>query len=177
MCPAPGWESMIVPWHVHLLQPEERSQFEILKSQMYAERVAKRARRGKRARALPEEQPSAATGEERAATSLQRQLRRHPLCWVLIIAAHGVCTLALGNRAPCACECRLRPWQLFGWVQCNWPRSVCSGGLEEEPFPVPRACLGGYADFGVPGLDSPWQCKSRPGPGNWPALCPSAPPG
>ncbi|KYO28276.1 putative ATP-dependent RNA helicase DDX27 [Alligator mississippiensis] len=44
------------------MTPEERSQFEILKSQMYAERVAKRARRGKRARALPEEQPSAATG-------------------------------------------------------------------------------------------------------------------
>ncbi|XP_006035852.2 probable ATP-dependent RNA helicase DDX27, partial [Alligator sinensis] len=44
------------------MTPEERSQFEILKSQMYAERVAKRARRGKRARALPEEQPLAATG-------------------------------------------------------------------------------------------------------------------
>uniref|UniRef100_A0A7M4EMB2 Probable ATP-dependent RNA helicase DDX27 n=1 Tax=Crocodylus porosus TaxID=8502 RepID=A0A7M4EMB2_CROPO len=44
------------------MTPEERSQFEILKSQMYAERVTKRARRGKRARALPEEQPSVAAG-------------------------------------------------------------------------------------------------------------------
>uniref|UniRef100_A0A8C5U6V7 Probable ATP-dependent RNA helicase DDX27 n=1 Tax=Malurus cyaneus samueli TaxID=2593467 RepID=A0A8C5U6V7_9PASS len=39
---------------------EERSQFEILKSQMYAERLAKRNRRAKRARALPEEEPAAA---------------------------------------------------------------------------------------------------------------------
>ncbi|XP_042321134.1 probable ATP-dependent RNA helicase DDX27 isoform X2 [Sceloporus undulatus] len=35
--------------------PEERSQFEILKAQMYAERLAKRSRRAKRARAMPEE--------------------------------------------------------------------------------------------------------------------------
>ncbi|NWS59311.1 DDX27 helicase, partial [Chunga burmeisteri] len=38
---------------------EERSQFEILKSQMYAERLAKRNRRAKRARVLPEEEPAA----------------------------------------------------------------------------------------------------------------------
>uniref|UniRef100_A0A8C7E3G0 RNA helicase n=1 Tax=Naja naja TaxID=35670 RepID=A0A8C7E3G0_NAJNA len=37
--------------------PEERSQFEILKAQMYAERLAKRDRRPKRARAMPEETP------------------------------------------------------------------------------------------------------------------------
>ncbi|NXI17186.1 DDX27 helicase, partial [Irena cyanogastra] len=42
------------------MTPEERSQFEILKSQMYAERLAKRNRRSKRARALPEEEPAAA---------------------------------------------------------------------------------------------------------------------
>ncbi|XP_042740847.1 probable ATP-dependent RNA helicase DDX27 [Lagopus leucura] len=42
------------------MTPEERSQFEILKSQMYAERLAKRNRRLKRARALPEEEPAAA---------------------------------------------------------------------------------------------------------------------
>ncbi|XP_034979764.2 probable ATP-dependent RNA helicase DDX27 [Zootoca vivipara] len=41
------------------LTPEERSQFEILKSQMYAERLAKRNRRPKRARAIPEEAPPA----------------------------------------------------------------------------------------------------------------------
>ncbi|XP_064529779.1 probable ATP-dependent RNA helicase DDX27 isoform X1 [Pseudopipra pipra] len=41
------------------MTPEERSQFEILKSQMYAERLAKRNRRAKRARALPEEEPAA----------------------------------------------------------------------------------------------------------------------
>ncbi|NXG39376.1 DDX27 helicase, partial [Dromaius novaehollandiae] len=41
------------------MTPEERSQFEILKSQMYAERMAKRNRRAKRARALPEEEPAA----------------------------------------------------------------------------------------------------------------------
>ncbi|NXL46121.1 DDX27 helicase, partial [Podilymbus podiceps] len=38
---------------------EERSQFEILKSQMYAERLAKRNRRTKRARVLPEEEVAA----------------------------------------------------------------------------------------------------------------------
>ncbi|XP_070798021.1 probable ATP-dependent RNA helicase DDX27 isoform X1 [Pituophis catenifer annectens] len=37
--------------------PEERSQFEILKAQMYAERLSKRNRRPKRARAMPEETP------------------------------------------------------------------------------------------------------------------------
>ncbi|KAM7038031.1 putative ATP-dependent RNA helicase DDX27 [Acridotheres tristis] len=42
------------------MTPEERSQFEILKSQMYAERLAKRNRRAKRARALPEDEPAAA---------------------------------------------------------------------------------------------------------------------
>ncbi|XP_050763406.1 probable ATP-dependent RNA helicase DDX27 [Gymnogyps californianus] len=42
------------------MTPEERSQFEILKSQMYAERLAKRNRRAKRARVLPEEEPVAA---------------------------------------------------------------------------------------------------------------------
>ncbi|NXE13785.1 DDX27 helicase, partial [Lophotis ruficrista] len=41
------------------MTPEERSQFEILKSQMYAERLAKRNRRAKRARVLPEEEPAA----------------------------------------------------------------------------------------------------------------------
>ncbi|KAM9296226.1 putative ATP-dependent RNA helicase DDX27 [Gastrophryne carolinensis] len=39
---------------------EERSQFEILKAQMYAERVAKRDRKPKRARAMPQEDEPAA---------------------------------------------------------------------------------------------------------------------
>lgn len=39
------------------LTAEERAQFEVLKSQMYAERVAKRDRKPKRARAIPEEEP------------------------------------------------------------------------------------------------------------------------
>ncbi|NXS53097.1 DDX27 helicase, partial [Brachypteracias leptosomus] len=48
------------------MTPEERSQFEILKSQMYAERLAKRNRRAKRARALPEEETAAVpTGPKR----------------------------------------------------------------------------------------------------------------
>ncbi|XP_021048239.1 probable ATP-dependent RNA helicase DDX27 [Mus pahari] len=38
---------------------EERSQFEILKAQMFAERLAKRNRRTKRARAMPEDEPTA----------------------------------------------------------------------------------------------------------------------
>uniref|UniRef100_A0A8C5MJ15 RNA helicase n=1 Tax=Leptobrachium leishanense TaxID=445787 RepID=A0A8C5MJ15_9ANUR len=43
------------------LTPEERSQFQVLKAQMYAERAAKRDRKPKRARAIPlEEEPSAA---------------------------------------------------------------------------------------------------------------------
>ncbi|XP_075703034.1 putative ATP-dependent RNA helicase DDX27 [Rhinoderma darwinii] len=42
------------------LTPEERSQFEVLKAQMYAERAAKRDRKPKRARAMPpEEEPEA----------------------------------------------------------------------------------------------------------------------
>lgn len=40
-------------------QPEERSQFEVLKAQMYAERAAKRDRKPKRARAMPpDEEPA-----------------------------------------------------------------------------------------------------------------------
>ncbi|KAL2090899.1 hypothetical protein ACEWY4_013162 [Coilia grayii] len=39
------------------LTAEDRAQFEILKSQMYAERAAKRDRRPKRARAVPEDEP------------------------------------------------------------------------------------------------------------------------
>lgn len=40
-------------------QAEERSQFEILKAQMFAERAAKRERRPKRARAMPEDEAPA----------------------------------------------------------------------------------------------------------------------
>ncbi|KAM9813407.1 putative ATP-dependent RNA helicase DDX27 [Neosynchiropus ocellatus] len=39
------------------LTAEDRAQFEILKAQMFAERAAKRERRAKRARAMPEEEP------------------------------------------------------------------------------------------------------------------------
>ncbi|XP_063003590.1 probable ATP-dependent RNA helicase DDX27 isoform X2 [Elgaria multicarinata webbii] len=39
------------------LTPEERSQFEVLKAQMYAERLAKRNRRVQRARAMPDDAP------------------------------------------------------------------------------------------------------------------------
>nr|XP_056700933.1 probable ATP-dependent RNA helicase DDX27 [Euleptes europaea] len=41
------------------MTPEERSQFEVLKAQMYAERLAKRSRRTPRARAMPEDAPPA----------------------------------------------------------------------------------------------------------------------
>lgn len=40
----------------YVFQSEERAQFEILKAQMFAERAAKRERRPKRARAMPEEE-------------------------------------------------------------------------------------------------------------------------
>ncbi|GCC31793.1 hypothetical protein chiPu_0010254 [Chiloscyllium punctatum] len=40
---------------------EERTQFEITKSQMYAERVAKRGRKPKRARVMPEDEPKPTT--------------------------------------------------------------------------------------------------------------------
>ncbi|XP_029467632.1 probable ATP-dependent RNA helicase DDX27 isoform X2 [Rhinatrema bivittatum] len=40
------------------MTPEERAQFEVLKSQMYAERMAKRNRRPKRARVMPEDEPA-----------------------------------------------------------------------------------------------------------------------
>ncbi|KAG8446594.1 hypothetical protein GDO86_014153 [Hymenochirus boettgeri] len=41
------------------MTPEERSQFEVLKAQMYAERASKRDRKPKRARAMPPEEDSA----------------------------------------------------------------------------------------------------------------------
>uniref|UniRef100_A0A8B9KMA0 RNA helicase n=1 Tax=Astyanax mexicanus TaxID=7994 RepID=A0A8B9KMA0_ASTMX len=40
-----------------VMSAEERAQFEILKSQMYAERLSKRNRKPKRARAMPEDEP------------------------------------------------------------------------------------------------------------------------
>uniref|UniRef100_A0A674BCE9 RNA helicase n=1 Tax=Salmo trutta TaxID=8032 RepID=A0A674BCE9_SALTR len=40
-----------------VLSSEDRAEFEILKSQMYAERAAKRDRKPKRARAMPEDEP------------------------------------------------------------------------------------------------------------------------
>ncbi|XP_072094749.1 probable ATP-dependent RNA helicase DDX27 [Mobula birostris] len=43
---------------------EERTQFEIVKSQMYAERVAKRNRRPKRARVMPEDEQNQAAGHQ-----------------------------------------------------------------------------------------------------------------
>ncbi|GAB5569116.1 probable ATP-dependent RNA helicase DDX27 isoform X1 [Prionailurus iriomotensis] len=49
---------------------EERSQFEILKAQMFAERLAKRNRRAKRARAMPEEEPA------RVPAKKQKQLKK-----------------------------------------------------------------------------------------------------
>lgn len=49
----------LVSWFplVCTCQAEERAQFEILKSQMYAERTAKRDRKPKRARAVPADEP------------------------------------------------------------------------------------------------------------------------
>ncbi|XP_077023275.1 putative ATP-dependent RNA helicase DDX27 [Tamandua tetradactyla] len=49
---------------------EERSQFEILKAQMFAERLAKRNRRAKRARAMPEEEPA------RGPAKKQKQMKK-----------------------------------------------------------------------------------------------------
>ncbi|XP_028926723.1 probable ATP-dependent RNA helicase DDX27 [Ornithorhynchus anatinus] len=50
------------------MTPEERSQFEILKSQMFAERLAKRNRRAKRARAMPEDEPAPAPASKQRRT-------------------------------------------------------------------------------------------------------------
>ncbi|XP_038658919.1 probable ATP-dependent RNA helicase DDX27 isoform X2 [Scyliorhinus canicula] len=47
---------------------EERTQFEIMKSQMYAERIAKRGRRPKRARVMPEDEPKPAAGNKKNRT-------------------------------------------------------------------------------------------------------------
>ncbi|GCB60849.1 hypothetical protein scyTo_0012811 [Scyliorhinus torazame] len=47
---------------------EERTQFEITKSQMYAERIAKRGRRPKRARVMPEDEPKPAAGNKKNRT-------------------------------------------------------------------------------------------------------------
>ncbi|XP_073415411.1 probable ATP-dependent RNA helicase DDX27 [Dendrobates tinctorius] len=46
------------------LTPEERSQFEVLKAQMYAERAAKRDRKPKRARAMPPDEDPAALAKQ-----------------------------------------------------------------------------------------------------------------
>ncbi|XP_059186256.1 probable ATP-dependent RNA helicase DDX27 isoform X2 [Centropristis striata] len=48
------------------LTSEERAQFELLKAQMFAERAAKRERRPKRARALPEDEPPPRTVNQKA---------------------------------------------------------------------------------------------------------------
>ncbi|XP_056220624.1 probable ATP-dependent RNA helicase DDX27 isoform X1 [Seriola aureovittata] len=48
------------------LTSEERSQFEILKAQMFAERAAKRERRPKRARAMPEEETQTKAANQKA---------------------------------------------------------------------------------------------------------------
>lgn len=48
------------------LTPEERAQFEILKAQMFAERAAKRERRSKRARAMPEDDPPQKAADQKA---------------------------------------------------------------------------------------------------------------
>lgn len=47
---------MSVLLSLSVCQSEERAQFEILKAQMFAERSAKRERRPKRARAMPEDE-------------------------------------------------------------------------------------------------------------------------
>uniref|UniRef100_A0A3Q1I314 RNA helicase n=1 Tax=Anabas testudineus TaxID=64144 RepID=A0A3Q1I314_ANATE len=47
------------------LTSEERAQFEILKAQMFAERAAKRERRPKRARAMPEDETPSSTAKQR----------------------------------------------------------------------------------------------------------------
>ncbi|XP_029358034.1 putative ATP-dependent RNA helicase DDX27 [Echeneis naucrates] len=49
------------------LTAEERSQFEILKAQMFAERAAKRERRPKRARAMPEDEMLTKAANQKAA--------------------------------------------------------------------------------------------------------------
>ncbi|XP_026162362.1 putative ATP-dependent RNA helicase DDX27 isoform X3 [Mastacembelus armatus] len=48
------------------LTSEERAQFEILKAQMFAERAAKRERRPKRARAMPEDETPATAANQKA---------------------------------------------------------------------------------------------------------------
>ncbi|XP_048406307.1 probable ATP-dependent RNA helicase DDX27 [Stegostoma tigrinum] len=52
---------------------EERTQFEIMKSQMYAERVAKRGRRPKRARAMPEDEPKPTAGNKKNRTNKSKK--------------------------------------------------------------------------------------------------------
>ncbi|PWA13851.1 hypothetical protein CCH79_00019198, partial [Gambusia affinis] len=50
------------------LTSEERAQFEILKAQMFAERAAKRERRPKKARAMPEDEPPLKATNQKAAS-------------------------------------------------------------------------------------------------------------
>ncbi|XP_067904185.1 probable ATP-dependent RNA helicase DDX27 isoform X1 [Heterodontus francisci] len=52
---------------------EERTQFEIMKSQMYAERIAKRGRRPKRARMMPEDEPNPAVGNKKNRTNKSKK--------------------------------------------------------------------------------------------------------
>uniref|UniRef100_A0A8D3CCK3 RNA helicase n=1 Tax=Scophthalmus maximus TaxID=52904 RepID=A0A8D3CCK3_SCOMX len=56
------------------LTSEERSQFEILKAQMFAERAAKRERRPKRARAMPEDEAPAKGGKGGKKSAFDKEL-------------------------------------------------------------------------------------------------------
>ncbi|XP_078411565.1 putative ATP-dependent RNA helicase DDX27 [Cetorhinus maximus] len=55
------------------MSAEERTQFEIMKSQMYAERIAKRGRRPKRARVMPEDEPKAGAGNKKNKTNKSKK--------------------------------------------------------------------------------------------------------
>uniref|UniRef100_A0AAR2JH47 RNA helicase n=1 Tax=Pygocentrus nattereri TaxID=42514 RepID=A0AAR2JH47_PYGNA len=57
-----------------VLSAEERAQFEMLKSQMYAERVAKRDRKQKRARAVPEDDPKKTGGKPSKKSVFDKEL-------------------------------------------------------------------------------------------------------
>uniref|UniRef100_A0A4W5QSN7 DEAD (Asp-Glu-Ala-Asp) box polypeptide 27 n=1 Tax=Hucho hucho TaxID=62062 RepID=A0A4W5QSN7_9TELE len=56
------------------LSSEDRAEFEILKSQMYAERAAKRDRKPKRARAMPEDEPVQKGAKQKAGKSAKKSV-------------------------------------------------------------------------------------------------------
>lgn len=104
-----------------LPQSEERAQFEILKAQMFAERAAKRERRPKKARAMPEDEPPL-KGQKHDTLRPDQNLQNHEPNWC---------------RLTCFClQQPIRKQQAEAGSRClmrNWPTPAGSPWKTTEP--------------------------------------------